>query len=428
MVTTYSSSTSTTSSVTIIPTTVTNAAPTGQTYDGTASRDLYVVEPSGATAFDFPSPTGTGTDYIDIPSGAAIDDLQQLTLEFIVYYRDGNTGNWPFLWDKSPLPNRWYIRAADDLTDEWSYRLEYYMDCAGSSPFGNAYGYFTPSFSFIPGNFYYIQLTHDRSSVSNEPVIKMNNVTQDITQNVNGAPTALYDDTGFDMYLANCAEIQTCGLGVDLLLFRMYDVVLTDDELIANFDASGWRIGETNWTQVTVPSTTSNASAPSFIGSSVTWTQATTPSTTSDADKPSDYAGRQWSQTTTSSTISGATVPNILTGWLQVGVPTTTSATFAPTVVGLSIVWVQTIVPSTSSSSSTVIIQGLGIIERVNAVFPKEGYRTDGYTIPVITIEAKTDVTNTERILTAPPQAQEFRLVGNDAQAPRIPCKVSEGV
>ena len=422
--------TPTTSSAAVsINRTVMNVAPTGDTYDGAASRDLYVVEPSLATAFDFPAPTGQGIDYVQIPSGLAIDNLQQITLEFIVYYRDGSTGNWPVIWDKSPLPNRWYLRAVDDPSSSQSFMLEYYMDCTGSSSIGNGYEYFTSPFSFIAGNYYYIQLTHDRSSVGNEPILKINNVTQTLTQNIEGSPTGLYSDAGVDMYLANGADALS-GIGVDLLVYRVYNTILTDDELIANFNASSWRMGETNWVQVTVPNTTSEVDAPTFGGYSATWTQGTTPDTTSGSPAPLEYVGVTWSQSTTPDTISAAVTPLIEVPWGQITVPSTTSATFIPAVVGPSLVWTQTVVPTTSSSSFAAAPQGKGIVERVNVVFPTgplEGYRIDGNTIPVISIEAKTDVTETERILTAPPQAQEFRLVGNRTPAPRIVCMVSEG-
>ena len=405
-------------------TTVINAAPTGPTYDGAASENLYVTEPSTATAFDFSSPTGTGTEYVRIPSAVGIDDLQQLTLEFIVYYRDGNTGNWPFLWDKSPLPNRWYIRAVDDPTGAWSYRLEYHLDCTGSGSFGNGYQYFTPSFSFVPGTFYYIQLTHDRSDVGNKPVIKINDVTQDLTQNIDGAPDALYSDSGFDMYLANCAEIQTCGLGVDVLLFRMYNTILTDDELIANFNASSWRFEESSWIQVTVPGTTSGVNAPSFGGTNVIWTQDAVPDTTSDVFETFEYMGLTWPQDTTPDTTSAATVPSMIIGWVQLVVPDTTSETFKPGVIGTTVIWVQTIVPTTSSSSISLTTQGWSIVERVRATLPLEEYRVGGYGVTSAPRVETKPTDDTERIIIESP-AQEFRI---ESEIPviRITCELEE--
>lgn len=206
-------------------TAVTNEGSAGSAYNGTAYDNDYNLLASGATSFKF----DTSTDYINIPKGSAIDNLQAVTFEYAFYYVGSGTAA-TFFWKS----NNFYafINGTGQI-------VFYRTDAAG--PDVNCLWH-TPTNTIVTGGWYDIQIAWDSTSFcANPPVILVNNVSQTLTEAPSGSTTSWYDDSGSDVRIGSSSAAG--GVIGTIALFRLHNAVLTDAQLTQNYEADKWRMG-----------------------------------------------------------------------------------------------------------------------------------------------------------------------------------------
>jgi hypothetical protein len=204
-------------------TTITNKGSGGTPYNGTAVDNDYLLQPTGATSFNF----NDTTDFVMVPQGGIVTN-SPFTLEFVFYLDTlgGSSG------DMLLLDPNWgiYIIIGNDGN-------LLMLKQTPAIDWANFISNYLPAGTFVVGNWYALQITWDTSSYNTTPIIKVDNVSKTVTHNVSGTVASwaaettrmLFGDGGGNRYI---------GAGV---LFRYHNTILTDAQLIQNYEADKWR-------------------------------------------------------------------------------------------------------------------------------------------------------------------------------------------
>lgn len=204
--------------------TVTNNGTGGATYNGTAEdADNYWVYQSGATCFYY-SEEG---DYVTIPAGistsAAFTVEALIDFDFIV----GWYSIFATTQTSTDSPFAIGVNAAG--------AVQVYKYCQDFS----VYKQYTTTTDFTYPGMNFMQLSWDTTAYANEPIIKINNITQDLTDEGAGTPTSWMASTTHKLgYGFGGNPSQLYG---KYLLFRFHDAALTTTQLSQNFAADEWR-------------------------------------------------------------------------------------------------------------------------------------------------------------------------------------------
>jgi hypothetical protein len=162
-----------------------------------------------------------------MPHGAAIDNLTTITIEFCIQLGKAQAGQMEIIRKYSGAIG-WKIYIAD-------YGKSFYI--YGWTTDGNRYCSGTPPFD--RQGFYHIQMTWDRSNVTNKPVLKINNVNQTVSAwTVSGTSTTWTSDAAYNL-IFDCLDVT--GWTGTLFLVRVHNRILTADELITNYNYDRWR-------------------------------------------------------------------------------------------------------------------------------------------------------------------------------------------
>jgi hypothetical protein len=206
--------------------TVTNEGRTGTTYNGTAGDNDYLLQPSGATSFSFDDVDHN--DIVIVPAGAITNNLGAHTLEFYIdLHSYGATPNQ--LFNKAGF----YYCVVSNITKNL---LLTRFDTGGA----NFKQWDTPTDSLSLGP-NYIQIAWDATLVSNDPIIKINGVTQTLTTGHSGVTTAWKDDSAGVLQIGNRTALNRELLAA-FSLVRLHNRVLTPTELIDNYNCDKWRM------------------------------------------------------------------------------------------------------------------------------------------------------------------------------------------
>ena len=214
---------------------ITNSGSAGATYNPTNTGVTATASPNG-NAYGY---TFDGIDdYITSPGKSSAGALQSnmagvYTWEFL--YAPG-TASTQVLWSKS------------EYTDQTMWTIM--IDPNGPlvitrGPYGTARTWLTDPnvpIDFAVGKTYHIFVTWDVSSVSNTPVVTINNIDYSMYE-WDSSATSWWDDSAVDVSLgADCCD-PTSLYKADgtMYLFRLFTEALSPDHKVQNFMAETWR-------------------------------------------------------------------------------------------------------------------------------------------------------------------------------------------
>jgi hypothetical protein len=220
-------------------TTITNVGTAGSAYNATAAGvNCYDVAPSGAQMW---TPVSS-TNMLEIVSGAYVDNLDELTMEFAIRYNgyNGVNGN-SALWAKAQTYQAWTILIGD-TTPAGNTVIHV---TRGTESSGTEHWETTNSVGMVVGNYYLIQISWACSSGAwgNAPVVHVNDVNYPMTHAASGTGTWAMDygaTSSNNACLGNTISYDKYSPN-SLLLFRLHSIALSPEQLTANYNASKWR-------------------------------------------------------------------------------------------------------------------------------------------------------------------------------------------
>jgi len=196
-------------------------------YDASIAVNEEWTAPSSATT----QIQANTTDYIKVPKGAVINNLGDLTIEWLINYTaltsydrffSKETGNGEFAVER--YADHLYIKRMDTAGVAFK---------AWNSPSGSL----TTGLNFI-------QISWQASSVSSTPILKINNVAQTLTYTGSGSTTAWQNDSLYDLYIGNSATNNRYIKGT-FYLFRLHNTNLSSANLTDNYLNDIWRVAHT---------------------------------------------------------------------------------------------------------------------------------------------------------------------------------------
>jgi hypothetical protein len=197
----------------------------GEDYDANAFKNNYIQLKSGATAWQF----SDESDFICIPSGVSLMNLQDLTIEFGGYIGT-QTVSAPRLFYKK----QWF-GAFELIYDAINYRLKL-RRCTFE---GDTAEWVSEDNSVPPNDWYYMQLIWESGigpDAEHPPSIFLDNVLLELTyDDVIGTWAGDFPN---DLYIGNSADLTSNFVGI-ISMFRVYGAALIDGS--TNFIKDGWR-------------------------------------------------------------------------------------------------------------------------------------------------------------------------------------------
>jgi hypothetical protein len=223
--------------------TLKNRSEAGVGMDATAYENSYRPLSTGAGSWRFTN----AADYIKIPHDIPIDNLQQMTMEWIFWW--GLTSTDPRLFDKGDFIV--YINNTTNSVSIWRYGIG-----------GGYIVYSTPANTITVGHYYHVQIVWDSTTIGNLPTVYINGAKQTVTATTTGTVTAFMSDSSYDAYIGNRAAFNRPFYG-SFLLFRLFRSsiippmsypdpdtlttgLLTEEQLRQNYLAERWRYSHTS--------------------------------------------------------------------------------------------------------------------------------------------------------------------------------------
>jgi hypothetical protein len=175
-------------------------------------------------------------DYGVITTAAPLNNLEKYTLEFIVYVRTNATGHGQPIFSKT-ASGSWNGISSAHQTSENVFNLRRYTDTG-------AYGdWATPTNSAPVDAWYFVQISHDATLLSNDPIILINGIQQTLTIT---RPTGISwaDDSSYDIYVGNRSGLDRPS-NMNIALWRVHTRNMSLEEMQSNYNASKWRCDPT---------------------------------------------------------------------------------------------------------------------------------------------------------------------------------------
>jgi len=213
--------------------------------NGTAHQNDYLLIKANDQAWAL---TNNTSEKISTPSTAAVDDLANISLEFLFYWKGASSGgdNPPdfgnVLLSKGGGSQSCYFQV---FVDPSTNRLYVGKVCSGSgSPMWDMWD--TPANSVSPNSWNFVQVTWANggagAAVGATPIVYINNTNIIMGHAVVGTGTWLSDAT-YPITLGNYSD-GGYQLYATLALFRLHNAILTSgvgSQLAGNYNASKWR-------------------------------------------------------------------------------------------------------------------------------------------------------------------------------------------
>lgn len=216
-------------------TAITNEGSAGSGYDGVAADNDYYLLASGATSFKF---NGT-TDKVTVSKGAAIDNIANVTVEFVVYINGWGAAGAGVLFNKATVAGAF---GAD--LNGGDGRLRLYRLSANGPNFDM---WTTTNVVAALGNWYDIQITWvsgvGPGATPHIYVTGVDGVQHDcaLTHTLTGAGNWV-SDSNYDLCIGDWPTYNHQWNG-NFVVFRIHNAVLTDAQLTQNYNADKWRVG-----------------------------------------------------------------------------------------------------------------------------------------------------------------------------------------
>ena len=219
--------------------------------NGLAYQNDYTLITTGDAGWAFANNTA---EYLNIPSSSNVDNLSNVTLEFLFYWNGASSGgNAPpsygnVIFSKGGGSGSCYFQVNVDSTTGTLYVGKV---CSGSGAGAMWDMWGTSSNSITASTWNFVQITWAcggvGTAVGAEPVVYINNVNKPLTHTIVGIGVWL-TDVGSQITLGNYSNggYQLYGT---LALVRIHNAILTSgagSQLAGNYTASVWRAGITN--------------------------------------------------------------------------------------------------------------------------------------------------------------------------------------
>jgi len=205
-----------------------NGGTGGSDYEGAAHMNDYVQLQNGASAWAF----NDTYDYIVVPTGLAIADLRDMTIEFEGYIGTQELDE-VVLWSKAQEYGAFELiydsvnerlKLTRGTTDE---NLDVWVSTVGSVP---------------SNDWYLIQLIWESGKApdpdNTPPTIFLDKALLELTNTSPGTGYYWMNDFSNDLYIGNRATFDAAFIGI-MSLFRVYRATLDDPS--TNFIQDGWR-------------------------------------------------------------------------------------------------------------------------------------------------------------------------------------------